>query len=199
MGVTESGSDRNAPSQSRVRQHGTSAAVEVSIGVPRFVTPRAITSGHPVAVPSDGPLWRQLPADLANPVKAARRYSAHLLAEVAKTDSDHVDDVVLAASELVTNAIRHAIGEGPLWIGIAVRPRWTHLYVIDPDPTVPALAPIRDDDLALSGRGVPIVDQLGLLWFVSGCRVKTAHAVIMRAGEKLTDDERDALTELTIT
>jgi anti-sigma regulatory factor (Ser/Thr protein kinase) len=118
---------------------------------------------------------------------------------VAKTDRDHVDDVVLAASELVTNAIRHAVGEGPLWIGLAVRPRWTHLYVIDPDPAVPAPAPIRDDDLALSGRGVPIVDQLGLLWFVPGYRVKTAHAVIMRAGEKLTDDERDALTELTIT
>jgi anti-sigma regulatory factor (Ser/Thr protein kinase) len=198
MGVTESG-DRNAPSRFRVPNDGTSATAEASIAVPRSVIPLAITSGYPVAVPSDGPLWRQLPADLANPVKAARRYSARLLAEVAKTDGDHVDDVVLAASELVTNAIRHAVGEGPLWIGIAVRPRWTHLYVIDPDPTLPALAPIRDDDLALSGRGVPIVDQLGLLWFVPGYRLKTAHTVIMRAREKLTDDERDALTDLTIT
>lgn len=64
MGVTESGSDRNALSQPRAHHGGTSAVAEASIGAPRSVIPRAITSGAPVAVPSDGPLWRQLPADL---------------------------------------------------------------------------------------------------------------------------------------
>ena len=145
------------------------------------------------------PIWRPSPADSANPVRAARRYAASLLAEVATIDGEHVDDVVLAVSELVTNAIRHAAGEGRLSVSLAIRPRWTHLCVTDPDRTVPGLAPIDGgDDLSLSGRGVPTVCLLGLLWFVADERGKTAHAVITRTDEKLTDDERDALLRLSI-
>jgi anti-sigma regulatory factor (Ser/Thr protein kinase) len=144
------------------------------------------------------PIWQPLPAESANPVKVARRYVASVLAEVAEIDADHVDDVVLAVSELVTNAICHAVGEGQLSIRLDIRPRWTHLYVVDPDPTVPEPAPLGGENLSLSGRGVPIVGELGLLWFAPGENGKTAHAVIMRTDEKLTDDERDALTRLVI-
>ncbi|MGH3376879.1 MAG: ATP-binding protein [Actinoallomurus sp.] len=149
------------------------------------------------------PIWQPLPPGPANPVNTARGYVSSLLAEVAATDGDHVDDVVLAVSELVTNAIRHAAGDGLLSVRLAVRPRWTHLYVTDPDPTVPDLtvpepAPTDDDDLSLSGRGMLIVRELGLLWFVAEAHGKTAHAVIMRTGEKLTDAEHDALLRLTI-
>lgn len=143
-------------------------------------------------------VWQPLPAESANPVKVARRYVARLLAEVAESDGDHVDDVVLAVSELVTNSIRHAFGDGRLSVRIAVRPRWTHLYVADPDPTVPGPAPVDRDDLSLSGRGLPTVGELGLLWFVAEEHGKTAHAVIMHTDEKLTDDERDALMRLAI-
>jgi hypothetical protein len=146
--------------------------------------------------PSNGPTWRRLSAEAANPVKTARGFAARLLSHLGKTDTEHVDDVVLAASELVTNALRHAIGDGPLWIGLAVRPRWTHLYVVDADPTVPKPTPA--DDLALNGRGVPILEGLGLLWFVVGVCGKTAHVVITRTGETLTDGERDALMRLAI-
>ncbi|MGH3379527.1 MAG: ATP-binding protein [Actinoallomurus sp.] len=165
-------------------------------GLFKFRIIRAVWSSNLIVGLSDGPIWRRLSTESANPVKAARGFAARRLSHLAKTDREHVDDVVLAASELVTNAIRHAIGDGPLWIGLAVRPRWTHLYVIDPDPTVPK--PMPADDLALSGRGVPIVEELGLLWFVVGVYGKTAHVVITRAGEKLTDEERDALTRLAI-
>jgi anti-sigma regulatory factor (Ser/Thr protein kinase) len=143
-------------------------------------------------------LPRPSPPEPANPVNAARRYASSLLSEVAEIDGDHVDDVVLAVSELVTNAIRHASGEDRLSVRLAVRPRWTHLYVTDPDPTVPEPVPIDDDDLSLSGRGMLIVRELGLLWFVANEYGKTAHAVITRTGEKLTDDEHDALIRLTI-
>lgn len=149
-----------------------------------------------VVSPSNGPNWRPLSTNAANPVKTARDFAARRLRRVAKTDGDHVDDVVLAASELVTNAIRHARGDGPYWIGIAVRPRWTHLYVIDTDTTVPK--PMPADELAVSGRGVPIVEELGLLWFVVGVYGKTAHAVIARTGERLTDKEREALLRLKL-
>jgi anti-sigma regulatory factor (Ser/Thr protein kinase) len=146
-----------------------------------------------------GPVWQPLPGEPANPVNVARRYAAGLLAEVARVDADHVDDVVLVVSELVTNAIRHAVGDGRLSVRLIARPRWTHLYITDPDPTVPAPAPMEDDDdLSLSGRGMPIVCELGLLWFVVEEYGKTAHVVITRTGEKLTDDERAALMRLAI-
>lgn len=158
---------------------------------------RGAKSGQLVLGAFEDPIWQPL-AETANPVNAARRYVAGLLAEVAEIDCAHVDDVILAASELVTNAIRHAVGGGPLSVRLVIRPRWTHLYVADPDPTVPEPAPIDADDLSLSGRGVPIVRELGLLWFVAQEYGKTAHSVIMRTGEKLTDDERDALMRLAI-
>lgn len=149
-----------------------------------------------VVSPSNGPNWRPLSGDMANPVKAARDFAARRLRRVAKADKEHVDDVVLAASELVTNAVRHARGDGPYWIGIAVRPRWTHLYVIDTDTTVPE--PVPTGGLALSGHGMPIIEELGLLWFVAGMFGKTAHAVIPRTGERITDREREALVQLKL-
>ncbi|MDN3358909.1 ATP-binding protein [Actinomadura sp. DC4] len=156
------------------------------------------TQGGRLVIGSLGdPAWQRLPAESVNPVKVARRYAASILAEVAAVDVDHVDDVVLAVSELVTNALRHAVGSGPLSVQLVIRPRWTHVYVADPDPTVPTPA-LAADDLAPSGRGVPIVGELGLLWFVAEDHGKTAHAVITRTDEKLTDDERDALMRLAI-
>ena len=133
-------------------------------GLPKLCVTRAVRRGDLILGKSNGPTWRRLAAESTNPVKTARGFAARLLSHVAKTDTEHVDDVILAASELVTNAIRHATGHGPFWTGLAVRPRWTHLYIIDPDPTAPTAKPVNDD-LALSGRGVPILEELGLLWF----------------------------------
>lgn len=58
--------------------------------------------------------------------------------------------------------------------------------------------PAPSDELALSGRGMPIVEQLGLLWFVAGGYGKTAHVVITRTGVQLTDAERRALMRLAV-
>lgn len=210
MSITEAGSKLAASSCARRLRSGRVAAAQARLGRPlgartvaerfaglsKFRIVRVVWRSDLIVGLSDGPIWRRLSTESANPVKAARGFAALRLSPVAKTDSEHVDDVVLAASELVTNAIRHAIGDGPLWIGLAARPRWTHLYVIDPDPTVPEPTPA--DDLALTGRGVPIVKELGLLWFVVGVYGKTAHVVITRTGEKLTDEERDALVRLAL-
>ena len=159
---------------------------------------RRARSGRLVLGTFKDPLWEPSPAETANPVNAARRYVASVLADVARVDGDHVDDVVLAVSELVTNAIRHAVGHGQLSVHLVVRPRWTHLYVTDPDPTVPEPVPLGGDGLSLSGRGLPIVRELGLLWFVAEEYGKTAHVVMRRTGEKLTGAERDALVRLSI-
>lgn len=211
MTITEAGSNlAPTPPYARRLRNGRVAAAPARLGrplevrtvaegfagLPKLRIVRAAWRSNLIVGTSNGPTWRRLSIESANPVKTARGFAARRLSHVAKTDSEHVDDVVLAVSELVTNAIRHAAGDGPFWIGLAVRPRWTHLYVIDADPTVPKPAPA--DDLALSGRGVPIVEELGLLWFVVGVYGKTSHVVITRTGEKLTDEERDALIRLAI-
>lgn len=108
---------------------------------------QAEQSGELVLGPVKDPARQPLPAESANPVKVARSYTGSMLAEVAKVDTDHVDDLVLTVSELVTNAIRHAAGEGRLSVRLVVRPRWTHLYVTDPDPAVPQTAQPEDDAL----------------------------------------------------
>jgi anti-sigma regulatory factor (Ser/Thr protein kinase) len=159
---------------------------------------RGARSGRLVLGTFKDPIWEPLPAETANPVNVARTYVAGLLSEVARVDGEHVDDVVLVVSELVTNAIRHAIGHGQLSVRLVVRPRWTHVYVTDPDPTVPEPVPADGDDLSLSGRGLTIVRELGLLWFVVEEYGKTAHAVMARTGARLTDGERDALMRLSI-
>ncbi|MGI5224014.1 ATP-binding protein [Actinoallomurus sp. CA-142502] len=160
--------------------------------------PRTLWCTDLIVGSANGSTWRRLSTASTNPVKTARGFVGRRLSRVARTDREHVDDVTLAASELVTNAICHAAGNGPFWIGIAVRPRWTHLYVIDADRTVPKPTPRDGEGLSLSGRGVPIVESLGLLWFVAGVYGKTAHAVIPRTGETLTDNERGALMRLAI-
>lgn len=52
-----------------------------------------------------GPRWLSLPG-APESVGGARRFAIEVLGEVVQHDPDHVDDVVLVVSELVTNAIR---------------------------------------------------------------------------------------------
>src|SRR4051812_23267333 len=91
MGVMEPGSDASvAPTQARI-------ALDTALIGP------GVPDGQLVIGSLDDPIWQPLPAESANPVSVARRYVASLLAEVVKIDGDHVDDVVLAVSELITN------------------------------------------------------------------------------------------------
>src|SRR3954471_3805345 len=63
------------------------------------------TQLQPVPGALTGPIWTSLPA-APESVRQARRFAASVLAEVTEADADHVDDVVLAVSELITNAVR---------------------------------------------------------------------------------------------
>ena len=69
-----------------------------------------------------------------------------------------VDAVVLAVSELVTNAVRH--GRPPLAVELRRRPRQVQLAVHDANPTEPS--GVHDDAAwhAESGRGLNIVETL---------------------------------------
>jgi anti-sigma regulatory factor (Ser/Thr protein kinase) len=157
-------------------------------------------AGGQLAVGKVGPTWRALRLD-PNSVRYSRRMVAGVLADANVTDTDHIDDVTLTVSELVTNALRVSAElrswepyETPVHLGIATRPRWTHVYVTDPDRTMPVQPAGPPDELAEKGRGLGIVDHLAAVaWIAQGDHGKTVHAVIARAGMKLTAAERDEL------
>jgi hypothetical protein len=150
--------------------------------------------------PFDDPQWRSLPAAPAS-VSLARRFAKSALAEVAETDADHVDDVVLVVSELITNAVREVAklgaspeGARPVRLGIVVQPRWTRLFAVD---TAPALPKETDrGPLAGSGRGVPIIRNLGAVtWVEQAEQSKTIHVVVTRTDVELTPAERRAFSD----
>ncbi|MGI5233767.1 ATP-binding protein [Actinoallomurus sp. CA-142502] len=146
----------------------------------RSLEAKAIRRGHLVGR-HRSPTWHRLPI-ASTSVSAARKVAAALLVDVAATDAQHVDDVILVVSELVTNAVRHAAGGKTLRLGVAVHDRWTHVLVEDPDSTVPAPPP-DPDQLSESGRGLAeiVIPLCALFRFEVRRSGKVAHAVIARA------------------
>jgi anti-sigma regulatory factor (Ser/Thr protein kinase) len=95
-----------------------------------------------------------VPADTLA-ARAARRFVTECLAEWATPERVR-PDVVLAASELVTNAVEH--GGGPISVQLAGYPDRLRLRVRDTSPRLP----VRREATLLSerSRGLNIVAQL---------------------------------------
>ena len=97
---------------------------------------------------------------------------------------DRGDDVAVVVSELLTNALRHAVPQAPAQVqaraGAAARSRWPvrlalvqpgHFVlcaVADPSPRLPE--PKEPDYLAESGRGLHVISALSDRW---GCTAPT--------------------------
>lgn len=140
-----------------------------------------------------GMRWLSLPT-APESVRQARRFTMNVLEEVAETDPEHVDDVVLVVSELITNSVREVarIAGESVRLGVATGPRWTRLYAVDDAPTLPE----HTDRglLAGSGRGIPIINSLAAMtWIDQGERDKAIHVVLTRTGVTLTPQERQVL------
>ncbi|MFE7773389.1 ATP-binding protein [Streptomyces sp. NPDC057445] len=80
-----------------------------------------------------------------------------------------VPDMELVVSELVTNAVQHALGEAaaeptgyPLWLGLCRRPGQVVCTVTDPSPEPPR--PRATESSALGGRGLALVGALSESW-----------------------------------
>ena len=122
----------------------------------RTGTPLRVVNGS--AADATSPIaWTYLPSELAS-VSVARQRLRTLLPTLP---SEQLDDVILATSEVVTNAILH--GEGPIrvraWTGpAAVRVEVSDAGQRNPQPA----AGIGNDDEA--GRGLFIVDMVTTRW-----------------------------------
>jgi hypothetical protein len=178
----------------------------------------AVASGQLVITAPTGPSWAKLKL-WPGAVGLARGFAADVLGEAGIHSGDHVDAVVLVVSELITNGMRAAATlrtadgrpvrwtpyDTPVHLGVAVRPRWTHVYAVDPDPALPppvSLDDPLDEDGLLSerGRGLSIVAANSILrWSVQGQYGKTIHVIVpLEPGLALTAEEQDALHRRTI-
>jgi anti-sigma regulatory factor (Ser/Thr protein kinase) len=97
-------------------------------------------------------------------IPAARHFVRTALSEwgLAGGTGSLLDDVVLMASELFTNAVLH--GSGDVEVSVALEDDVVRLCVVDRGAAgVPLLASSPPSDAA-SGRGLRIIDQLAGGW-----------------------------------
>lgn len=171
--------------------------IEQPLSPPNPSLAQALESGRLVAGPATSPRWVSLPPGPKS-VGRARRFAVSQLADVVEADAEHVDDVVLVVSELITNAVREVAKlspshrDKPVRLGIVVGSRWTYLLSVDSAPALPK--EMHSAPLAGSGRGIPIIRSLAArTWVEQGANDKTIHVVMTRTGMRLTPEEIQAL------
>ena len=118
--------------------------------------PLGVVSGSAGAGATSPTVW-SLPSEPATAADVRQRLSALLTA----TPPTQLDDVMLAASELVTNAVVH--GEGPVVVTVWTVPA-IRVEVGDSGPGTPQLLSGRG--FHESGRGLLIVDAVASRWGV---------------------------------
>ena len=95
-------------------------------------------------------------------LRLARRATRDALAAWQLADLE--EDAVLLVSELVTNAIRHAVDTGAIGLELTSADTWLRLEVQDGDPHWRQMEDL--DDCGESGYGFVLVDSLADRWGV---------------------------------
>lgn len=89
--------------------------------------------------------------------------SRHFVAEVLRCNgTTPTDAVLLVASELVTNAVRH--GSGDVELRVEIGPGDVRLEVLDEGHADVRLAPTKPPPTALGGRGLHLVSEVSRRW-----------------------------------
>jgi anti-sigma regulatory factor (Ser/Thr protein kinase) len=146
------------------------------------------------------PLWAVGRSFLIDPQAAsvARAFTEERLGAV-KLNPGHIDDVVRVVSELVANSVTHGAGGDKnrnVHLELGVWSKWTLVTVDDRDPNVYD-SPADDEELPESGRGLLIVRALSeRFWWHPKLFSKTANAVILRPGIRLTGQDTAILNDL---
>ena len=100
-----------------------------------------------------------LPSSAGEARRAVRRAVEHTLADLESLE-DLVDDLLVAVSELVTNAVLHAGSE--IRLRVKARPSRVRIEVFDGSPHLPR--PIGAEGVAATGRGLRLVAELVDRW-----------------------------------
>lgn len=114
------------------------------------------------------------------PQRVARNLVHHALENRASTEQ--IDDAVIVASELVTNALRHT-ASGPVQMDLDVYEDTAVLWVYDGEPYAEPLSaevPSSADELLEGGRGLHLVEALTARWFVWLAHPGKAVVAVMR-------------------
>ena len=98
---------------------------------------------------------------MLEPARSSPSRARSLLRECLPAGFDRLDDVLLCATELVTNAVLHA--GTPCRLSVERRGAWVLLRVCDFNPASQPV--VRDfDRTAITGRGLQLVDKLTDRW-----------------------------------
>jgi anti-sigma regulatory factor (Ser/Thr protein kinase) len=128
-----------------------------------------------------GPLVAtRTPAPVASSVASARAFTLRTLRRWGAADC--AEDVSMIVSELLTNAVRHAVPEvpraiSPIRIGLLHPGPCVLCAVADPSDRLPVLR--EADGQAESGRGLHVVESLSASW--GYCPVRDAHGKVVWA------------------
>jgi anti-sigma regulatory factor (Ser/Thr protein kinase) len=98
---------------------------------------------------------------MLDPIRSSPGQARRLLRELLPAEFDRLDDVLLCATELVTNAVLHAAT--PCRLSVDRRGRRLVLRVCDSNPGAQPV--VRQfDRTAVTGRGLQLVDRLTDRW-----------------------------------
>jgi PAS domain S-box-containing protein len=100
-----------------------------------------------------------LPSSAGEARRAVRQAVEHSLADLESLD-ELVDDLVVAVSELVTNAVLHAGSE--IRLRVRAWPTWVRVEVFDGSPHLPRS--VSAEGVAVTGRGLRLVAELVDRW-----------------------------------
>ena len=107
--------------------------------------------------------WRHLaltlPADAPELLAPIRRLIEASVVDWG-ADADRARDIVLCASELLTNALRYS--NGPARLVMSMRAGAVHLEVSDTSATAPRESGTRSETLKENGKGLHIVKALAV-------------------------------------
>ena len=149
----------------------------------------ALASGNPVLAPDSVPLrWACFP-EIAAPasgldadrIRAARYFTISTLQRWGV--AERCEDVAVVVSELLTNALRHALPAAahartgwPVRLGLLQPGHGVLCAVADPSRVAPVLQ--RPGHLAETGRGLHVIAALSDQW---GCTVPTERGKVLWA------------------
>jgi anti-sigma regulatory factor (Ser/Thr protein kinase) len=103
-------------------------------------------------------------------------------ADLRRVSDEVADDVVLALSEVATNAVLHGSSGGqPIQVVVHVSDDWVEASVLDHGPQPPPGLPADSDELAAGGRGLwllgRLVDEVRIERVRLGTRVTLRRAI----------------------